>query len=57
MFDCARFYGITMKKSKKVVRVLEVVVRIVGTLLEEGVGRGWFLGCWVPDCAYECFAC
>lgn len=40
MFECARFFGKTIKKSKNFFQILDTVVRIVVTFLEEGRDRG-----------------
>lgn len=51
----------TIKKSKQVVRILDTIIRIVFTFLEEIRNRDWtefkggFLRCWVLNCAYEYF--
>lgn len=59
MFEYACLSGKAMKKSKKVIRVLDILHRLLITFWEEGEDNDWtraqggFLGCWVLDHTHE----
>ena len=62
MFEYACLSSKAIKKGKKVIRILDILVRILVTLLEKGRGgsytkeHGKFLRCWLLDHAFEEFA-